>query len=76
MVDTPKIRALLGQYNISRTEAAAAIGRSTKALAHKLETGNFSVYEAEKLSSLLGADVRELFFAQERSPEEPNVHAT
>ena len=74
MVDTPKIKALLAQYDISRTEAAAAIGKSTKALAHKLDTGSFTVPEADALSRLLGADVRELFFATERSPDAPNVH--
>lgn len=74
MVDTPKIKALLAQYDISRTVAAAAIGKSTKALAHKLDTGNFTVPEAEALARLLGADVRELFFASERSPDAPIVH--
>lgn len=74
MVDTPKIKALLAQYDISRTVAAAAIGKSTKALAHKLDTGNFTVPEADALARLLGADVRELFFASERSPDAPIVH--
>ena len=73
MVDTPKIRALLAQYNIDRTHAASVVGVSVKTFYQKLKTGKFYVDEAEKLANLLGADVRELFFAQERSPDAPNV---
>ena len=73
MVDTPKIRALLAQYNIDRTLAASVTGVSVKTFYQKLKTGKFYVSEAERLADLLGVDVKEIFFAQERSPEEPNV---